>query len=277
MRGGGPSPAPTTPACQTSSPHARGWSQEAQLPRDDGHVFPACAGVVPRERRTAMSKWSLPRMRGGGPPRQPPQTNPTKSSPHARGWSFSFSSASLARSVFPACAGVVPHNRRSPRPRHSLPRMRGGGPRPPDLRAVRGSSSPHARGWSAGDVCDFVDGEVFPACAGVVRMSSRRTRSRSGLPRMRGGGPQPVAATITPPMSSPHARGWSLVKSTPPSTSPVFPACAGVVPHQPQQRRHARRLPRMRGGGPKKPSYLAMMDMSSPHARGWSHAKGERQ
>ena len=209
MRGGGPKKPSYLAMMDMSSPHARGWSQEAQLPRDDGHVFPACAGVVPRERRTAMSKWSLPRMRGGGPPRQPPQTNPTKSSPHARGWSFSFSSASLARSVFPACAGVVPHNRRSPRPRHSLPRMRGGGPRPPDLRAVRGSSSPHARGWSAGDVCDFVDGEVFPACAGVVRMSSRRTRSRSGLPRMRGGGPQPVAATITPPMSSPHARGWS--------------------------------------------------------------------
>ena len=148
--------------------------------------------------------------------------------------------------------------------------MRGGGPTTSRLLARRCRSSPHARGWSLLRWCPAAAEQVFPACAGVVPPEHHRGQYHPGLPRMRGGGPLPRAATDPKIVSSPHARGWSDAGVDASLVDVVFPACAGVVP--PRQIHHPlpRRLPRMRGGGPTPESMPPLSMWSSPHARGWS-------
>ena len=210
MRGGGPRQAEPQPLSLSSSPHARGWSQHGAVILRASSVFPACAGVVPRAPRRPCEKSSLPRMRGGGPRSMSEFITVKESSPHARGWSRSRRPNCLHVIVFPACAGVVPHNPPQHQAQARLPRMRGGGPQASNALRLPTGSSPHARGWSQADVTQAWKNYVFPACAGVVRTAPTASPSRSCLPRMRGGGPAPHWCARLPFESSPHARGWSL-------------------------------------------------------------------
>ena len=189
MRGGGPLKATNNKGWEKSSPHARGWSPGGGFCRVGNDVFPACAGVVPCLVRTSTSSQSLPRMRGGGPMELITPGLSSSSSPHARGWSPDFQGEGHARSVFPACAGVVPTIYRLQDVIKGLPRMRGGGP-------TYTNTPPPGE-------------SVFPACAGVVPLWPCSTKSGLSLPRMRGGGPRHHALGETSKPSSPHARGWS--------------------------------------------------------------------
>ena len=87
--------------------------------------------------------------------------------------------------------------------------MRGGGPPDADKRTQNTLSSPHARGWSQHIILRDEMLQVFPACAGVVPQFVQSQAVHLRLPRMRGGGPQAVAASGALEKSSPHARGWS--------------------------------------------------------------------
>ena len=169
MRGGGPHSPTMRRSLNWSSPHARGWSQARVLAVQARHVFPACAGVVPR--------------------RVKPASNPPGSSPHARGWSRHNRGHLVRHLVFPACAGVVRGFGFTVFGIVSLPRMRGGGPKLDKPEPVLTPSSPHARGWSGRSGPSGPGKPVFPACAGVVPRSPLTARFKVSLPRMRGGGP----------------------------------------------------------------------------------------
>ena len=169
MRGGGPPSHDTPHSKHPSSPHARGWSGGGLVCRRLFWVFPACAGVVPGLRRRLQFAVRLPRMRGGGPWAMEDLEDVGMSSPHARGWSRMNVERETTSNVFPACAGVVPAHWLVHQGHVGLPRMRGGGPRPPRFIRWGSRSSPHARGWSRAFCACVHNHLVFPACAGVVR------------------------------------------------------------------------------------------------------------
>ena len=192
----------------------------------------------------------LPRMRGGGPCSRHSRGVRPVSSPHARGWSHDLRRSPLMLRVFPACAGVVPGSGCLTSRKRSLPRMRGGGPDDAANERDQAESSPHARGWSRPGGGLHRGHQVFPACAGVVPSRFHAWNTSVCLPRMRGGGPSSRGPSVTPSVSSPHARGWSSPKRQRCRLSIVFPACAGVVPIGIKRNAEEPSLPRMRGGGP---------------------------
>ena len=131
-------------------------------------VFPAYAGVVPPDFIATDSDGSLPRIRGGGPPDRKTNGGVAPSSPHTRGWSHQEDTIKQMCLVFPAYAGVVPATKRSWKPCHSPPRIRGGGPDAGVPFARVEPSSPHTRGWSRKTRRAEEQAKVFPAYAGVV-------------------------------------------------------------------------------------------------------------
>ena len=104
--------------------------------------------------------------------------------------------------------------------------MRGGGPAGDRRSVVLRRSSPHARGWSRVPCRSARLRVVFPACAGVVPGMSTLWKTWKCLPRMRGGGPGASLGIPPGSMSSPHARGWSVVTGAITIICSVFPACA---------------------------------------------------
>ncbi len=111
--------------------------------------------------------------------------------------------------VFPAHAGVVPPSRCLMCHRASVPRARGGGPRPPPPRRRTRQCSPRTRGWSPRashpSACRTVfpahagwsptpaptvsAAPVFPAHAGVVPSATPSPAASCSVPRARGAGP----------------------------------------------------------------------------------------
>lgn len=119
-----------------SSPHTRGWSQQAATAATLDHVFPAYAGV-PSPTGVKRPAKCLPRMRGSDPLVMVALISCEVSSLHA--W------------------GVVSESGKPYFVSERLPRMRGGGPSRDGHGAGVRLSSPHARGWSR---------MTFPTCPG---------------------------------------------------------------------------------------------------------------
>ena len=91
-----------------------------------------------------------------------------------------------------------------------FPRVRGDVPVPVLISRVSMPFSPRARGCSALAQHGYHDFSVFPACAGMFRDLSTIERISPGFPRVRGDVPSRCFAG--------------------PSTTRVFPACAGMLP-----------------------------------------------
>ncbi len=111
---------------------------------------------------------------------------------------------------------------------------------------------------------------------GKRALSRIEPQVRKCRPRTRGGGPRRRCRVRSRLMSSPHARGWSLLHRGQLRCGGVVPARAGVV----RNRRHISRprcgRPRTRGGGPVPGQRYERAKESSPHARGWSDRPGGR-
>ena len=168
MRGGDPKYPIHTPKHPRSFPHARGWSHIIFNNHFLKIVFPACAGVIPVYNLTGVHPLRLSRMRGGDPCYAVRCYELPWSFPHARGWSRQQNKAAQTRTVFPACAGVIPLIKHTQRVLQSLSRMRGGDPLFSFLQKAHYQSFPHARGWSLKEAVGKAAKTVFPACAGVI-------------------------------------------------------------------------------------------------------------
>ncbi len=73
-------------------------------------------------------------------------------------------------------------------------------------------------------------------------------------------------------MSTPHARGSTGSKTAMFLPSYVYPACAGIHPAKEEQNMRYWRLPRMRGDPPFLERGSKGAELSTPHARGSTHA-----
>jgi len=248
----------------------RGWSRCHRQQAPSRCLFPAHAGVVPSASAPRSRASSLPRSCGGGPHSGTEVLTITGSSPLMRGWSGHVVDPRLGLPLFPAHAGVVPHDRERRERWRTLPRSCGGGP--VDLWTLGGHrrSSPLMRGWSLHRRSEHVRGRLFPAHAGVVRCLSVLRRSPDTLPRSCGGGPNLVNSPFKGYNSSPLMRGWSEPRQQPVQGLQLFPAHAGVVRASPRRTTPWATLPRSCGGGPTTDSFGFDRFSSSPLMRGWS-------
>ncbi len=170
-------------------------------------MFPARAGMDRLAGLVTQPEPSVPRTRGDGPMPTTGWSTTAGCSPHARGWTAVVHRCDDSTNVFPARAGM--DRKSAPRcPCSSrVPRTRGDGPA--SVTVIRSASlcSPHARGWTAGVICQISPNHVFPARAGMDRPMARRWVGNHCVPRTRGDGPAAPAPLPMSPECSPHARG----------------------------------------------------------------------
>ncbi len=250
MRGDGPATTLWALMPIGCSPHARGWTEIADM------AGATAAGV--------------PRMRGDGPVGLILTDGLSECSPHARGWTAYHIGYFHEPSVFPACAGMDRSSARCSQRCARVPRMRGDGPSVRAFRRAGWRCSPHARGWTVFEGA-VIDGcQVFPACAGMDRGRSRRTLNSRRVPRMRGDGPTQELHRQQLGTCSPHARGWTVTTHDSLGPKLVFPACAGMDRATSAPECGRRGVPRMRGDGPATGAYKCAAPWCSPHVRGWT-------
>ena len=168
------------------SPRARGCSAIFLLPAPRHPVFPACAGMFLVVEISRLGRPSFPRVRGDVPCGKNRRKSGRKFSPRARGCSWWCLRIVGGPGVFPACAGmflVVPTHRWRPR---CFPRVRGDVPTFVTWGAGNGRFSPRARGCSADYDPQYLNPDVFPACAGMFRASRTPSLMSFSFPRVRG-------------------------------------------------------------------------------------------
>ena len=85
MRGDDPPSISEMTVFRSSSPHARGCSDDSGTDAGAGAEFPACAGMFRIETATGGSSGRVPRMRGDDPFHGFAIRRYARSSPHARG------------------------------------------------------------------------------------------------------------------------------------------------------------------------------------------------
>ena len=228
--GGGPRERRVSVALPEFSPRERGWSAPCEARVPSARVLPARAGVVRSPHRRTRRASRSPRASGGGPTIGWFTLSDGVFSPRERGWSGAGLLLLVLPVVLPARAGVVRPREAPCGDRDGSPRASGGGPRRDLIGYGCNTFSPRERGWSAASQSWYVDYNVLPARAGVVRWGTSRSPTRWSSPRASGGGPSPG--------------------TSPSATTPVLPARAGVVRAPATWRRGSARSPRASGGGP---------------------------
>ena len=184
VRGDGPGSVAMRRTSHVSPPRARGWTRDAARSNHEFAVSPACAGMDPALTIAQADIQSLPRVRGDGPLGRVGHALHHTSPPRARGWTRGGDGGAGAAHVSPACAGMDPPPRRRARPRRSLPRVRGDGPKHSRNRALRTLSPPRARGWTRGQRLRAPLPIVSPACAGMDPAPRGEPGPGPGLPRV---------------------------------------------------------------------------------------------
>ena len=138
-----------------------------------------------RQNQGARSR-GFPRIRGDVPPRSPCWPYACWFSPHTRGCSGLFRKSYRGLMVFPAYAGMFRINDRDRTGYRGFPRIRGDVPIGRERKPLRCRFSPHTRGCSVEFEFRPVEGEVFPAYAGMFLAGRYRDRSGRRFPRIRG-------------------------------------------------------------------------------------------
>ncbi len=167
-------------------------------------------------------------MRGDRPDIHDNQNRLLEFTPHARGSTFGLEQRIAVSLVYPACAGIDQvWGEHEPRIT-SLPRMRGDRPLLIFWLLLKLKFTPHARGstWNQTNIGMIVS--VYPACAGIDRLSTTIGTSGKSLPRMRGDRPDKLAALEQEKMFTPHARGSTVERLLKFNPHNVYPACAGI-------------------------------------------------
>src|SRR5262249_10506148 len=133
---------------------------------------------------------SVPRVRGDGPNLGITVGTLGQCSPRARGWTEHVERIGDRAVVFPACAGMDRRTKPTRRSGQCVLRVRGDGPVYFAVTASMLACSPRARGWT--EILREADetGSVFPACAGMDRLTSPCSMTRASVPRVRGDGPR---------------------------------------------------------------------------------------
>jgi len=269
-RGGVPPRTPGAGSASSSSPPARGCSAACLQGFRADFVVPARAGVFLAPAPRIPSAPGRPRPRGGVPASRPQEGTLFESSPPARGCSLLAAQQADPYLVVPARAGVFRCRGTRSRQHRGRPRPRGGVPRSDRPPTVSPRSSPPARGCSPDHDVRPPCGDVVPARAGVFRSTPAPPAPRMRRPRPRGGVPEYRCGECRRTMSSPPARGCSSSREAPPKYAGVVPARAGVFRRARCAGAAPSGRPRPRGGVPPRELLAAMVNASSPPARGCS-------
>ena len=177
------------------SPHTRGCSQNLWIRFLFSVVFPAYAGMFPAPSPHQSTRFGFPRIRGDVPVPAISRARRIMFSPHTRGCSAGNIPAAFGDVVFPAYAGMF--RRQTTRLRFAgrfpacagtfrsdcgtspvglgFPRMRGDVPRATLDDQNLDGFSPHARGCSGSSRMKFLRHPIFPAYAGMFRLSGEST------------------------------------------------------------------------------------------------------
>ena len=115
-----------------------------------------------------------------------------------------------------------------------------------------------------------IEGQVFPAYAGMFRDTHGMPHMSGGFPRIRGDVPILGDDTEDTPMFSPHTRGCSPDIRQSISPAAVFPAYAGMFPACRAPPSGPPSFPRIRGDVPTQSGCLTASASFSPHTRGCS-------
>jgi len=111
-------------------------------------------------------------------------------------------------------------------------------------------STPHARGSTFVQFFFTASEYVYPACAGIHPVVVASQFVVYCLPRMRGDPPFVELYQASFEVSTPHARGSTVMMSNSSAATVVYPACAGIHLRCRRAKTSARGLPRMRGDPP---------------------------
>ena len=155
-----------------------------------------------------------------------------------------------------------------------IPRARGDGPPPPRHGTCRPGDSPRSRGWTRNRGSRCRDLRGFPALAGMDPRAAQARARETWIPRARGDGPAPSAATRPVTMDSPRSRGWTPEISAAPDHADGFPALAGMDPGARRRSCAGAWIPRARGDGPARSHRPAHASTDSPRSRGWTPDSG---
>ena len=231
---------------------------------------PACAGMDPRLRTASPSATRLPRVRGDGPSTALVRHISKTAPPRARGWTRPREYDPPEGPGSPACAGMDPLSIISAADPARLPRVRGDGPGRPSASRRSASAPPRARGWTLAPNRKGWFPHGSPACAGMDPRSDASQPHRERLPRVRGDGPPCFAIRVAIVEAPPRARGWTPQYAGDAGVKRGSPACAGMDPRCSTPSSTRRRLPRVRGDGPREAHRRGDGRGAPPRARGWT-------
>ena len=155
----------------------------------------------------------------------------------------------------------------------SFPRVRGDVPWA--ISPITGINmfSPRARGCSEWATHLGSGLAVFPACAGMFRCLLAWLVRLIRFPRVRGDVPVIGPKWLGMVVFSPRARGCSYCPRSNPTSSCVFPACAGMFRVGEINGHLPLSFPRVRGDVPDKELRQVVNALFSPRARGCSYAE----
>ena len=151
------------------SPRTRGCSDSLQTAVTQPLVFPAHAGMFRAGGHRAVSSRSFPRARGDVPHREFYSKKHIMFSPRTRGCSEAASELGIARSVFPAHAGMFLEQELFDGKISGFPRARGDVPRYYSVDVVYKSFSPRTRGCSERKQKKSSPAEFSPRTRGCSR------------------------------------------------------------------------------------------------------------
>ena len=174
MRGDRPYLVVKVRKCGWFTPHARGSTSRVGRSCPKKSVYPACAGIDHPHFLNKVPDLGLPRMRGDRPQVGRQLERKRTFTPHARGSTWRAYQDALARSVYPACAGIDPTFKNDSRASSCLPRMRGDRPLWATLIRLPLLFTPHARGSTSAIIIYSCYLFVYPACAGIDPGRARR-------------------------------------------------------------------------------------------------------
>ena len=191
------------------SPHTRGCSFSNLKLFANLWVFPAYAGMFPARDSPDFRPLGFPRIRGDVPSGSPPRLPRNEFSPHTRGCSPHPRCCPSRYRVFPAYAGMFQQRVCRGVGRARFPRIRGDVPQRVTPFLSESPFSPHTRGCSCHCDDKNVGFRVFPAYAGMFRLTRILNISLRSFPRIRGDVPFRLVREKRAKQFSPHTRGCS--------------------------------------------------------------------
>ena len=251
-----------------SSPLARGLRLAVGLVRQPPGIIPARAGFTIGLRPVPGQGGDHPRSRGVYPEPASPPTNPTGSSPLARGLQDFLSPLASGRRIIPARAGFTGYPAHIYRQHRDHPRSRGVYPAPVlEYRLPKGSS-PLARGLLQALDRRRLSLGIIPARAGFTWALRVHRKGPGDHPRSRGVYTPVRGRRSMRSGSSPLARGLLLVPLSQLRRQRIIPARAGFTDVLPVADHGHLDHPRSRGVYSCRMAILTTMRGSSPLARG---------